>query len=167
MPGDHLVQVPDVVMDRGFTLDAPPQRVWPWFVQLGRRRAGWYMPGWMEAVIPPGKRALRHVDPGLQELEVGDVIPDWGGRDASFEIVVHDPPHALVHRSRRGRVLISWAITLTGEPRDRTRVQLRFRVGGVRHRRLVRYGGDVLDVLTVALLAAGLRERVDASTPRR
>lgn len=163
MPGDDLVASPDVVMDRGFTLDAPPNGVWPWFAQLGRRRAGWYMPRWIEAVIPPGKRALRHLDPALQDLTVGDVIPDWGGRDATFEIVTHDPPHTLVHRSTRGRLRISWAITLTDDTPGRTRVHLRFRVSGVRHPRLMRYGADAIDGLTVALLAAGLRERVTST----
>ncbi|KMO83805.1 hypothetical protein MCHLDSM_00265 [Mycolicibacterium chlorophenolicum] len=164
MPGDDLVAIPDVVMDRAFTLDAPPSRVWPWFAQLGRHRAGWYMPRWIEAIIPPRKRALRHIDPSLQHLAIGDVIPDWGGRNATFEIVVHHPPHILVHRSRRGRLLISWAITLTDDTAERTRVHLRFRVSGTRHRRLMRYGGEAIDLLTVALLAAGLRERVTPST---
>lgn len=42
-----------------------------------------------------------------------------------------------------------------------SRVHLRFRVGGVRHRGLMRYGGELIDLLTVAVLAAGLRERLD------
>jgi hypothetical protein len=48
------------------------------------------MPRWVEGVIPPGKRALRHIDPTLQGLGVGDVIADWGGRDVTFEIVTLD-----------------------------------------------------------------------------
>jgi len=31
-------------MDRGFTVDTAPEAVWPWLVQLGKRRAGWYLP---------------------------------------------------------------------------------------------------------------------------
>ena len=42
LPGDDLVRA-DVVMDRGFDLPAPPDEVWPWLVQLGKRRAGWYL----------------------------------------------------------------------------------------------------------------------------
>jgi hypothetical protein len=37
------VDAPDVVMDRAFTLPAAPAQVWPWFNQLGKNRAGWYM----------------------------------------------------------------------------------------------------------------------------
>ncbi len=161
-PGDDLVPHPDVVMDRGFTLAAPPERVWPWFAQLGKNRAGWYFPTWVEALIPRRRRALRHLDPALQHLRPGDVIDDWGGRDATFEIVTHDPPRTLVHRSTRGRLEISWAIHLT-DIEGATRVHLRFRLSGARRPRLVRYGGGLVDLLTIAGLAAGLRERVTDS----
>ena len=53
LPGDDLVAA-DVVMDRGFDLGAPPSEVWPWLVQLGKRRAGWYLPRSVEVLVPPG-----------------------------------------------------------------------------------------------------------------
>jgi hypothetical protein len=64
-----------------------------------------------------------------------------------------------VHRSTRGHLEISWAIGLRPEAAG-TRVHLRFRMSGARHRRLVETGGGLLDLLTVAGLAAGLRERL-------
>jgi hypothetical protein len=161
VPGDDLVPRPDVVLDRGFTLPAPPELVWPWFVQLGKNRAGWYLPAWLEALLPRRRRPLRHLDPALQHLRPGDVIDDWGGRDATFEIVTHDAPRTLVHRSTRGRLEISWAIHLTTDgDGGATRVHLRFRLAGARRVRLAEHGGGLLDLLTVAGLAAGLRERV-------
>ena len=63
LPGDELVET-DVVLDRGFDLDAPPEAVWPWLVQLGRRRAGWYLPARVERLVPARRRALRHLEPG-------------------------------------------------------------------------------------------------------
>ncbi len=65
LPGDELVPSPDAVMDRGFTLPAPPEGVWPWFNQLGKNRAGWYLPAWLENPISRRRRALRHLDPSL------------------------------------------------------------------------------------------------------
>lgn len=161
MPGD-LVPDAQVTMDRAFGLSVGPAEVWPWFAQLGKRRAGWYLPRWAEAPIPRRRRGLRHLEPSLQHLQPGDVIPDWGGTDATFEVVTHDPPHALVHRSTRGAVRISWAITLTAITRG-TRVHLRFRMAGVRRVRLAEVGGGFLDLITIAGLAAGLRERVVAA----
>lgn len=159
LPGDDLVGDAEVVMDRAFGLDAAPPSVWPWIAQLGKGRSGWYLPRWVEAVIPPRRRGIRRIDPALQHLRPGDVIPDWGGADATFEVVTHEPPFVLVHRSTRGRIRLSWAIVLRADGAG-TRVHLRLRLAGVRRRRLAEVCGGALDLLTVAGLAAGLRERV-------
>ena len=159
LPGDDLVPDADVVMDRAFTLPATADDVWPWFVQLGKRRAGWYLPRVVERVIPQGRRGIRHLDPALQSLAVSDVIPDWGGRDATFTVTRLEPPHVLVHTSRRGRTLLSWAIVLRDVP-DGTRIQLRLRMAPVKRPWLAATLGDLIDAATVAGLAAGLRERV-------
>jgi hypothetical protein len=80
-------------------------------------------------------------------------------RPATFQIVTHEPPRTLVHRSTRGNLQISWAILLRSPAPDSTRAHLRFRISGVCHPRLVEYGGGLIDLLTIAGLAAGLRER--------
>ncbi|MEH3034604.1 MAG: hypothetical protein PGN07_11385 [Aeromicrobium erythreum] len=159
LPGDDVVPDATVVMDTAFDVPAPPSEVWPWFVQLGKRRAGWYLPHRVEALVPRRRRALRHLDPVLADLRVGDTIPDWGGRDATFTVQEMSPPHALVHRSTRGHLRLSWAIVLHERPTG-TRVQLRLRVAGARRETVARVVGGVFDRLTVVGLAAGLRERL-------
>jgi hypothetical protein len=163
LPGDDLVPDADVVMDRAFDLAAAPAEVWPWFVQLGKRRAGWYLPRWVERLVPRSRCGLRHLEPDLlAEARVGHVIPDWGGRNATFEIAILEPPHVLVHTTRRGRTDGSWAIVLTpydAHPRG-THVQLRLRLSPVGRKWLARTLGEAIDAATVAGLAAGLRERL-------
>jgi hypothetical protein len=56
-PGDAVVAPADVVMDRAFTVDAPTGAVWPWLLQLGEDRAGWYLPRSIERFIPRSRRA--------------------------------------------------------------------------------------------------------------
>jgi hypothetical protein len=163
LPGDDLVPDADVVMDRAFDLDVPPERVWPWFVQLGKHRAGWYLPWKVERLLPPRRRALRRLDEDLLDLRVGQVIPDWGGKHASFEVALVDPPRAIVHTTHRRHMSGSWAIVL--EPTDLrrvhgTHVQLRLRLAPVKHPRIADTLGGFMDAATVAGLAAGLRERV-------
>lgn len=160
--GDDLLDPADVVMDRAFTLPGSPQDVWPWLLQLGKRRAGWYLPRRIERFIPRSRRAARSVDPAWLHLRVGDVIPDYGGRDETFEVAVLDAPTTLVYRSRRGHTDVTWSITLTPATSDETRVRLRLRLAPVRRVWLAKSGGEVIDLLTVAGLAAGLRERLRA-----
>ena len=163
LPGDDLIPRPDVVMDRAFDLPAPSEEVWPWFVQLGKKRAGWYLPRNVERFVPPSRRALRYVEPSLQVLRVGSVIPDWGRRHETFQVSILEPPHALVHTTQRGRTFGSWAIVLTSYDDSgavATHVQLRLRLSPVKRKRLTGTAGELLDASTIAGLAAGLRERV-------
>lgn len=157
--GDDLVPDADVAMDTGFDLDEAPDGVWPWLVQLGKGRAGWYLPRSVERFVPRSRRAVREVVPRWQGLAVGDVIPDYGGADATFEVAEIVTGEHLVHRSTRGRTRLSWALTLTPQGTG-TRVHLRLRLGPVRRVRLAENVGGAFDALTVAGMAAGLRERL-------
>ena len=147
-------------MDRAFTLPAPPEDVWPWLVQLGKRRAGWYFPRWVERFVPRSRRGLRRLDPTHLGLAVGDVIPDWGGRDETFTVAELVPSSHLVHTSVRGRTHLSWCLHLSPLEGGRTRVHLRLRLAPVRRQRLAEVVGGSFDWLTVTGLASGLRERV-------
>ncbi|MBN9100154.1 MULTISPECIES: SRPBCC family protein [unclassified Pseudonocardia] len=167
LPGDDVVPGARVVMDRATTLPAPPEQVWPWLVQLGKQRSGWYLPAWLETAIPWARRGIRTIDPRWQGLTVGDVIPDWGGADATFEVVVLDAPRALVHRSTRprrhgGTLQVSWALVLTPVPGGRTRLHLRLRISELGHRApaLITAVGGLMDEATVRPMFAGLRERL-------
>ena len=162
-PGDDLVSPADVVMDRAFTVDAAPEQVWPWLQQLGKRRAGWYFPQAVERLIPPSRRAIRELDPRWEHLRVADVIPDYGGAHETFEVVQLEAPTTLVYRSRRGNIDVSWAITLAPNEVGGTRVHLRLRLGPVRRRWLAGSAGGLFDLLTIAGMAAGLRERLQES----
>ena len=158
LPGDELVDA-DVTMDRAFTLDASPSAVWPWLVQIGKQRAGWYLPRVVERFIPRARRAARRLDPRFASLEVGQTIADWGGRDATLTVAEISEPNHLVYASRRGRASFTWALVLT-DLGDRTRVHSRVRIGPVRRKWLAEYGGGLFDAATISGLARGLRERL-------
>jgi hypothetical protein len=163
LPGDDLLPDPDVVMDRAFSLPSPPGLVWPWLVQLGKQRAGWYLTRRIERAIPPSRRASRRVETRWQQLRVGDVVPDYGGRHETFTVARLEAPDHLVYTSTRGHTEVTWAIVLT--PYDErgiaaTRVQLRLRLHPVKRTWLAGAVGEPFDALTVAGMAAGLAERL-------
>jgi hypothetical protein len=160
MPGDDVVSPADVVMDRAFTLSAPPEAVWPWVVQLGKRRAGWYFPALVERVVPRARRGLRRLEPRHQGLAVGDVVPDWGGADATFTVLSLAPGEHLLYGSTRGRTRLTWCLQLTPLDGGHTRMRLRLRLAPVRHQWVADHVGGLFDQLTVMGLAAGMRERV-------
>lgn len=90
LPGDELVPEPTVSDTRGITIDAPPAAVWPWLLQLGYGRGGWYS---YDQLDMKG-RSADTILPEHQTLAVGDIVPtDPGG---GFEVKVLDAERALV-----------------------------------------------------------------------
>jgi len=166
-PGDAVVSPADVVMDRGATFDATPEVLWPWLVQLGKNRSGWYLRRKVERFVPRGNRAIRVVDPQWQGLAVGDVVPDWGGKHETFEVLELVPEKSIVYGSRRGRTDLTWTITLVPLDARRTRVFFRLRLAPIKRTWIANSVGDFFDELTIAGMAAGLRERLAETDPAR
>ena len=77
LPGDQIVTNPHVVTDHAVTIDAPPDCVWPWLVQMGWGRGGWYTARWVDRLLfPANGPSADRIIPELQHLRVGDFIPD-------------------------------------------------------------------------------------------
>lgn len=90
LPGDDLVVQAQGSDTRGIDIAAPPDAVWPWLLQMGYGRAGWYSYDQIDMDHPSADRIL----PEFQSLAVGDLLPtDPGG---GFEVKVLEPRHALV-----------------------------------------------------------------------
>jgi hypothetical protein len=90
LAGDDLVLAPDHVETRGIDIAAPPESVWPWLLQMGYGRAGWYS---YDRIDMEGGSADA-VRPELQDLEVGDVVPTHPS--GGFKVRALDPVRSLV-----------------------------------------------------------------------
>jgi hypothetical protein len=90
LPGDDVVPNAPVSDTRALTIAAPPSAVWPWLVQMGFGRAGWYS---YDALDMRGTSAQR-ILPEFQTLTAGEIVPAYPG--GGFEVRVLEPGHALV-----------------------------------------------------------------------
>jgi hypothetical protein len=90
LPGDDLVPGARTIDTRSIEIDAPPADVWPWLVQMGYGRAGWYS---YDAIDMVGASSRRIV-PEWQTLGVGDVVPTHPG--GGFEVRRLEAGRALV-----------------------------------------------------------------------
>lgn len=176
LPGDALVTDPSFVIDREIRFAAPPPDVWPWLVQLGKERAGWYLPGWFERAIAPGRRGARRLLPEFQDLAVGRDVPDWGPGTPVFRVAILQAPDVLVYLSLRDRradwawpadessagvLRLSWALVLEPDGEGSLlRIRLRVRRGSQRFGWLIRSVGGFFDWLTIVGLQRGLAERL-------
>ncbi len=102
LPGDDLVPGARYVTTRAVTIDAPPDSVWPWLVQMGQDRAGFYTHNWVERLLRSGIPDVDTVHPEWQSLAAGDLMRtnrDIGGKPMGWPVVAVDPPRSLVVRS--------------------------------------------------------------------
>lgn len=77
----------------GISIDAPPHAVWPWLVQMGCDRAGWYS---HDRLDNGGRPSADRILPELQGTKVGDVLPSRPGRREGFEVLRLEAPKSLV-----------------------------------------------------------------------
>jgi hypothetical protein len=76
MPGDELNTDPSFLATRAITIDALPEEVWPWLLQMGYGRAGFYGYDLLENVgSPEGLRSADEIIPRFQKFVVGDEVP--------------------------------------------------------------------------------------------
>ena len=118
LPGDDLVPGATIIETHQIDIDAPAATVWPWLVQLGYERGGFYSFDLLERLAGVGITNARRIEPRWQDLAVGDQV--CLAADAALTVVRLDPGHCLVLSSDGGVVPpgagmdfdFSWAFVL-------------------------------------------------------
>jgi hypothetical protein len=76
LPGDELEAEPDFLATRAITIQGTPQEIWPWLIQMGYNRAGFYGYDLLENLgSDRGMLSAESILPEFQSFEVGDVVP--------------------------------------------------------------------------------------------
>lgn len=99
LPGDEVTPEARYVATHAVTIDAPPDRVWPWVAQMGQGRGGLYSYDRLENLLGLQIHSLDHIDPALRDLAVGDTIrlvPEGTQPDLTFEVLRVEPPQLLL-----------------------------------------------------------------------
>jgi len=84
MMGDELLGDPDMNATRAVDISAKPEDVWPWIVQIGYKRAGFYG---FDNLDNGGNPSAYRILPKCQDLEVGDSIPGGEYQGEMFHIL--------------------------------------------------------------------------------
>ncbi|WP_413452411.1 SRPBCC family protein [Georgenia phoenicis] len=169
LPGDEILGCADLVATRAVSVQAPPEDVWPWLVQLGQGRGGFYSYDRLQSLV------------GLRIVNAEEVVPEWQdlapgdevrlAPEAPLVAAVVDPGRALVLHgspevpSARGLPMpfaFTWAFVLRPGPRGSTRLVVRERYGY-----LEPWVGALVEAVQVASfvmtrrMLRGIRERAE------
>lgn len=121
-PGAELVPGGTRGGTMAVTIDAPPNKVWPWLVQMGYGRAGWYSWDYLDNF---GRRSSASLHPEWQNVKTGDYL---GGPDVSelerkaWEVAALEPQRFLGLRSRIPYSESLWGFWLKEQPAGKTRL---------------------------------------------
>jgi hypothetical protein len=104
LPGDTATSAQTYRIDHAVTIRAPIDSVWPWLVQLGQDRGGFYSYDWLERLFGDRIHNASRVHPEWQQRAVGDLVratqPDYlggiVGTDVGWRVSAIEPGRAMV-----------------------------------------------------------------------
>jgi hypothetical protein len=179
LPGDGRLAEPARQVTRAISIDAARQDVWPWIVQLGADRGGFYTYDWLENLFGLDIHSADEIVEEWQDLEVGDVVHADRARTGGWYVVELVPDEALVlqvgdlvagrplRRDERLRWEFQWTFAVRDAPAGGTRLLVRERVAfdSVVTRIVMAPVGLVSFVMTRGTML-GIKSRVEARDGR-
>jgi hypothetical protein len=172
LPGDELVPHPRLVTTRAITIYTPAADIWPWLVQIGQGRGGFYSYTRLENLAGCNIHNADHIIEDLQHLQVGDKIylaPKESGAP-SFEVAAIYPRQALVLRGGGGpsaaEMRTSWTFFLAEQIEGTTRLIARYRMDYPPHglNRVIWEGLlDPIFFIMERCMLQGIRQRAEAT----
>jgi hypothetical protein len=128
MPGDELDPAPAFLATRAITIDGAAKDIWPWLLQMGYGRAGFYGYDILENLgSPRGIRSAEHILPEFQHFTAGDEVPISPVARMVFHAVERN--QYLIWSGTSGKGGFTWALY----PIDESHTRLVSRIHWTHH----------------------------------
>jgi hypothetical protein len=160
MVGDDEIPDPQLDATRAISIAAPATAVWPWLLQMGYKRAGFYSYRFDNAWVP----SPWYILPEFQTLQVGDIMPTGPGQ--GFTVKSMEPDRSLLLVVDQDPLRVSAAILLDQVAQAETRMvgRVRVRFGGGIPVFLYRLLFDLGDFIMMRKMFLGIKERAERWT---
>lgn len=155
--GDKIIADATFDATRAVTIDAEPEEVWPWLLQMGYKRAGFYSYDFLDNDgIPSAKTIL----PEYQGLKVGDMVPLSASESA--RVTALKPNSHLLLIFKQDVFSWAWGLYPTAEGGTRLVCRLRWRAGGMRTQLML----EAFEIIMMREHLLGLKHRAEALAAR-
>jgi hypothetical protein len=163
MPGDDVVKHATFNATRAVTIQARPEEIWPWVVQMGVNRAGYYS---YDLIDNLGRPSAQRIIPELQQVAVGDLIPIYG----TFGFWVKDfaPNRWMLWWDNKGNTSWYWGLYPLDAHATRLITRIRLRYLWLSPAILFDLLADVGDIIMMRKCLLGIKqraERLSSQTP--
>jgi len=123
MSGDRFILNPTHSATHAVTIDAPPENIWPWLVQMGYQRGGLYSYDWLDRLVGILDRSsANRILPEFQHLAIGDRIFLGPNEKEKLTVADFDAPRALVLSYNEHGFEWIWQFGLYPLDKNRTRL---------------------------------------------
>lgn len=130
-PGDALLKAPASQISRAITIHASPAQVYPWIIQVGAERGGFYSHSWLETYLLHCKLVnADRIHPEWQGLQVGNQVKMCPGSfgPAPYQVAQLIPNQSVtLGHQEQGQWVDLWEFNLIAQPDGSTRLVLRTR----------------------------------------
>ncbi len=171
LPGDKLVPAAKIQSTRAVTIEAPAKSIWPWLIQLGYGRAGWYAWSPLSGDKEYGLKieSAKQIKPEYQQLKIGDILfsgPGSNKKKGAWTVKMFYQYRALVlYSTTAGPVSASWAFILEPIDKNSTRLVMRTRsdIGPDQPTGFSQYLVTLGNTSRQRSMLEGIKERVEQS----
>jgi hypothetical protein len=171
LPGDDLIQSPNLAATRAVTVRASADQVWPWIAQLGQGRGGFYSYDSLENLVGCDIHSGDRIVPEWQDIGVGDEVKLHP--EVALAVAALEPGRSLV---LRGGVPMgntpppydfTWAFVLRERPDRTTRLLVRERYAYTRRwAPLVVEPVEAVSFVMSQKMLRGIRDRAERTARR-
>ena len=167
MPGDELDPSPTFLATRAITIAGTPEQIWPWLVQMGYGRAGYYGYDILENLgSPRGMASATTILPELQNFKVGDKVPISPAAENVFYAI--EPNQYLIWAGQSGENPggFTWALYPLDENQTRLVSRIRWSFHSIRQPGVVALEilTEFADHLGVRKILQGVKSRVEGNS---
>ena len=169
MPGDELNPDPSFLATRAITIAGAPKEVWPWLLQMGYGRAGFYAYDLLENLgSPTGMRSAEEILPEFQRFRVGDEVPISAVVSMEFHAIEPHRHLIWIGSQETAPTAFTWALYPRENGRTRLVSRIRFSHGAapVSAMPLVLFA-EFTDHIAVRKILLGVRGRVEGDVEPR
>ncbi len=163
LPGDDLIPEPASQMTRAITINAPPEDVWPWLVQLGNEKGGLYSYDWLDILFGYlEKPSATEIVPAFQQLDDGDHISLGRGGDLIVKRI--EPERVLVtipEALPEGALIWSFILEPAGDGKTRLLTRNRASANGSLRWRMTMWLIEPAAFLMTRKMLLGIKERAE------
>lgn len=160
MQGDEVVQYPTFNATRAVTVNARPEDIWPWLIQIGHKRAGWYS---YDLIDNLGKPSARCILPEFQNLQPGDIIPISPDGKQGFWVKTFESNQWLLWWDKKGNMTWFWGLYPLNEKQTRLITRIRMRYHWLSLWIFFDLALDVGDIVMMRKCMLGIKERAEAT----